>query len=435
MWLRDGRWRQWESFSCVNVDSVHNDGERHIPYIMLWPEGTESKMRAWAAGQGKDGMIQEQLACGCATSVPPKLDSACGRTMGDVSSMFIVYLLELWQWTGNQKALKDLWPAAKRAAQWQINRSNEFGLPHHVIDTYDGLNLDRYNVSAFSGFFHLLAMKAAAKLARAPSIADADFAATCDQALAVGRGAMDRLLWNHTASYYRSYTGGDAIMTDSMYAQVLANTLGLGTLTTDEQVQGHLRAVLKENDTPYGFLVQTGRYAVPDPDHKNQDNQIWMMGNANWATLAIAQGWPLEEAFEMHGKTLKWWRSVIKDMWNVVAVSGGLGYGCEGQPLANSHYGYHMVAWHTLFALSGQVLDNYNGVANLTFSPKMALPFDLPVLVPGTVARLSGNATTGYRLEVLAGRALSLAAVSVQGYAGRPASLPRLMQPGDTISW
>ena len=30
MWLRDGRWRQWESFSCVNVDSVHNDGERHL---------------------------------------------------------------------------------------------------------------------------------------------------------------------------------------------------------------------------------------------------------------------------------------------------------------------------------------------------------------------------------------------------------------------
>ena len=54
MWLADGRWRQWESFSCVNVDSVHNDGERHIPYLMLLgPEGTKSKMRAWAAGATK----------------------------------------------------------------------------------------------------------------------------------------------------------------------------------------------------------------------------------------------------------------------------------------------------------------------------------------------------------------------------------------------
>ena len=31
-------------------------------------------------------------------------------------------------------------------------------------------------------------------------------------------------------------------------------------------------------------------------------------------------------------------------MWNVVAVGGGLEYGAEGQPLANSHYGYHMVS-------------------------------------------------------------------------------------------
>mmetsp|Transcript_7283 Transcript_7283/g.20851 ORF Transcript_7283/g.20851 Transcript_7283/m.20851 type:complete len:107 (-) Transcript_7283:1004-1324(-) len=65
MWLADGRWRQWESYSCVNVDSVHNDGERHIPYLMLWPDALPSKMRAWAAGAMPDGMIQEQLACGC----------------------------------------------------------------------------------------------------------------------------------------------------------------------------------------------------------------------------------------------------------------------------------------------------------------------------------------------------------------------------------
>ena len=30
-WQRDGSWRQWEAYDCVNVDSVHNDGERHAP--------------------------------------------------------------------------------------------------------------------------------------------------------------------------------------------------------------------------------------------------------------------------------------------------------------------------------------------------------------------------------------------------------------------
>eukprot|EP00966_Prymnesium_polylepis_P093414 2162216-Prymnesium_polylepis.1 len=104
MWLsqRDDKdvpkWRQWESFSCVNVDSVHNDGERHIAYLMTFGiDGTKSKMRAWAKGQCpsnstdrncEPGMIQEQLASGCMDAVP-QLDTPSGRTMGDVSSMFI----------------------------------------------------------------------------------------------------------------------------------------------------------------------------------------------------------------------------------------------------------------------------------------------------------------------------------------------------------
>ena len=33
MYYKDGTWRQWEAYDCVNVDSVHNDCERHIPYI------------------------------------------------------------------------------------------------------------------------------------------------------------------------------------------------------------------------------------------------------------------------------------------------------------------------------------------------------------------------------------------------------------------
>ena len=72
-----------------------------------------SKMRAWAAGALANGMIQEQLACGCMDAVPPMLDQPCGRVMGDVSSMFIVYLLELMQWTDNTAIVAELWPAAK----------------------------------------------------------------------------------------------------------------------------------------------------------------------------------------------------------------------------------------------------------------------------------------------------------------------------------
>ncbi len=47
------------------ADSVHNDGERHIPYIMIFPDSVINKMRAWAGFQLENGMIQEQLRCGC----------------------------------------------------------------------------------------------------------------------------------------------------------------------------------------------------------------------------------------------------------------------------------------------------------------------------------------------------------------------------------
>ena len=129
-------------------------------------------------------------------TVPPKLDQACGRVMGDVSSMFVVYLLELWQWTGDTSIVKELWPAARAAAQWQIQRANISGLPDFLIDTYDGLALNQYNASAYSGFFHLLAMKAARKLALSPVVNDAAFASECTSALARGQKAMDAMLWN-----------------------------------------------------------------------------------------------------------------------------------------------------------------------------------------------------------------------------------------------
>merc|ERR1719456_2186167 len=68
---RDGKWRQWEAYDCVNVDSIHNDGERHIPYITFMPETT----------QEKNGMLPEQLACGCMGAIDRALDRGCGRVM------------------------------------------------------------------------------------------------------------------------------------------------------------------------------------------------------------------------------------------------------------------------------------------------------------------------------------------------------------------
>ena len=92
-WLEDGRFRQWESFSCVNVDSVHNDGERHLPYLLLWPHILPSKMLAWAKGQQSDGMIKEQLACGCVAATPNSSTRRAGALWA--TRLFNVYYLSV----------------------------------------------------------------------------------------------------------------------------------------------------------------------------------------------------------------------------------------------------------------------------------------------------------------------------------------------------
>mmetsp|Transcript_31906 Transcript_31906/g.67137 ORF Transcript_31906/g.67137 Transcript_31906/m.67137 type:complete len:982 (+) Transcript_31906:283-3228(+) len=403
MWLADGRWRQWESFSCVNVDSVHNDGERHVPYLMLWPASLPSKMRAWGDGAISNGMVQEQLACGCFNAVPRALDTACGRRMADVSAMYITYLLELWQWTADGALVKELWPVAKRAALWQMDVSKELGVPFQLQSTYDGLNLQRYNATTYNSMFHMLAMKAAAALARSSIVNDAQFAESCDAALERARSAVDQLLWNEAGKFYRSYTGADAIMADALYPQVLSDSLGLGPLDKDERVLLHLEEVLRQNDSPFGLLVQTGRRV-------QSDKEVWNMANPNWATLSIWRRGDVARALGVAAKTLDWWRSVQKDMWNVPAVTA-VGSGTAGLPWANSHYGYHMTAWHIVFALSGQQFDAPTSA--LSFSPKLPPPFELPFMVPNTVGVLRMDHAGLYTLLVKAGRALQLAQLRI----------------------
>lgn len=65
LYLRDGRWRQFEALDCIDMDSVHNDFQREIPYVLFYPDLVKNVMRAWAEYQSSDGHIVETLAAGC----------------------------------------------------------------------------------------------------------------------------------------------------------------------------------------------------------------------------------------------------------------------------------------------------------------------------------------------------------------------------------
>ncbi len=405
-WVNDieAKWRQWEAYDCANIGSVHNEGERHIPYIMFFPDTTRNKLTGWAEGQLQNGMIQEELHCGCGT-LPHNhsvIDTHCGRKMSDVSSMFIVYVLELYQWGNDTDTLTKLWDNVKRAAQWHMDVSQQYGIPERLVNTYDVLMQNKYDLCSFNSAFHLLAMTAAKQVALA--MGDEQFADECQKAFIRGQDAMDSMQWNETGGYYNSYSNlsaannPGAIMTDTFYAQVLAFSLGLGVLVKNEtRLLSHMKQEIIHNDSPYGMLVQTGRYPFPGPA---QDNAVWLMGNPNWATINIHLGQDVSHALSVANKSLNRWRTELNDIWNIPAIAGGLGYGADGQPWASSHYGYFMSSWHILFALSGQQADIPKGI--LTFNPvNKATPFwKYPVLLPGVLGTIEQTHVTQGRSQL-----------------------------------
>ena len=144
--------------------------------------------------------------------------------MSDVSSMFIVYILELYRWSNDVTTLKALWPNAKLAAQWHMDVSSKYGVPTHLVNTYDVLAQDQYDLCSYNSAFHLLALAAARELATV--MGDTTFANECQKAFTRGQEAMDNLQWNETAGYYNSYSNlsapvnPGALMSDTFYAQV-----------------------------------------------------------------------------------------------------------------------------------------------------------------------------------------------------------------------
>ncbi|XP_023931770.1 uncharacterized protein LOC106167159 [Lingula anatina] len=470
-WLADGRWRQWEAYDCPDTDSVHNDGERHIPYITFFPESTKNKMLAWAKSQNAAGMIAEELRV--SVLVPgDEIDVPGGRVMSDCSSMFAVYALELYRWKGEVEFVKSLWPNIKKAVQWHIDQAKEYGQPRKLETTYDYVVLTIYDFSAYTSGFHLLALRAGYELALA--FGDTDFANTCQSAYRRGVEAIDKYQWNATHEYYNAYTTLNkvdsidfrldsknfrstlgkmieaqglvgvtenlpatpgAVMADSFYAQVVAFSVGLGPLVDPSRLIKHLKAEYEHNETPYGMLVMTGRYPYPGPAVKPfRDNCIWQMANPNWGTLNIHLEQNVTNAINVAKVTLDRWRSIENDQWNAAGITGGVGYGLEGQSFMTSHYGYYMSSWYMIFALTGQWASIPDGI--LKFNPKVAPPYRYPVLLPGVVGSLEAeNLLAGkiqYSLELHFGQ-LELNTLSVNGVV-YPSS-NALLRAGDKVTW
>lgn len=194
MWFEDGRWRQWESFSCSAAEPIHIHFYRSLPYAWFFPSLQKNLLKAFAKAQTDDGYIQEHL------SRNRNPDNPGGRMMGDGCTTFILEAYQNYLWTGDKNFLDSIWKNIKKASKWQIRRCEKYGLPNNLNNTYDWWGFENKELVSYNAFLHLAAMLAAEKLAKI--LGDTDFAELCHGNFESSRKVLYEKFW--TGEYFRS---------------------------------------------------------------------------------------------------------------------------------------------------------------------------------------------------------------------------------------
>jgi len=439
IWSRDGRMREFEAFDCMDLDSIHNDYQRHLPYLWLMPDFEAQKLRKWASGQPPEGYIQEFLG---QFGVSP-FDIPGGRIMGDTTTLWVVELLELWRNTGDGALLAELYPAAARALQWLMANAAPLGLPEKLYCTYDILWLDGYNTTAYNAFLYMAALRAGGELAAAAG--DAPTGAAVSAALSRAQGAVQELLWDApSGGYFRAYSfnNDSALMADSLYGAVIASALGLGFLADPAQLSSHLRAEAARNGEAFGFASITGRVTPPPDGRVPDDTKLWQQAGPDWSALALQLGSlgpvgvQLDSALDPARRQLENWRSRLRSLWNLAGLTSATNaHDAElsALPYCTAHYGFALTAYWLLPALSGQLTDLPSGKLSFEAAEALQCPWSLPALAAGFGGRISCSQGGGFTLQ-LAWGTLQLPAGGLS--AGGRAFVGAVdMGPGDSISW
>ena len=197
------------------------------------------------------------------------MDSGGGRIMGDATSIFILETLQVWRQTADLSWLASVWPAIIKAVDWEVGRSSMvkgLDLPTEVCTTYDYLEIARKpgQVSTYSSFLYLVSLRAARVLAHAMAAHDPNGAAALLKTIATAEpkaiAAIDKFLWvppsssdasggggNSSLGHYRAMQnakggGPDALMSDSLHANMWSMILGFGPIVNTTTTSGSATA-------------------------------------------------------------------------------------------------------------------------------------------------------------------------------------------------
>ncbi len=213
----------------------------------------------------------------------------------DLPSRFVQEAHAYWKYTGDDKFLAEVYPAASKTMSWLEGfDKNGDGLPEsRGADTsYDALSL-RGESTYVSGLY-VGALEAMQEMARAlgKDAEAASYGARADK----GRARAEEILWDEAGGYYRLDVGGvysKALMADALNGQRYAEVYGLPDVFDRDRMARHLLKVYERN--VLGF--ERGRYGAVnavDPQGGTIGNLmasgVWPAGSYFTAALMYHAG-------------------------------------------------------------------------------------------------------------------------------------------------
>lgn len=258
MWYRDGRLREYEAWSCDDVDSVHNDYQRHLLYLWAFPQFELSKVEAWSTfARNADGSIWESLGY---TGKP--MDVGGGRMMGDTTSLYLLELYEIYRHSGNASFLRAHWGAARNASAWMIANAAKggVGLPQYLQTTYDHFGFDRRQVVAYNAHIYLTALRAVQAMATV--VGDQRVLGASRDAYELGQRQLvapisaGGLLWNSSKAFWHAHSETSSqVFTDTLYGQMLGHHFFSDFTAPRAALASHLAHEWDRNEDAFGMRV------------------------------------------------------------------------------------------------------------------------------------------------------------------------------------
>jgi non-lysosomal glucosylceramidase len=275
--LEDGTFWAWEGCSphegcCAGTCShVWNYALAHaylFPEMQWSMRGAEYKHSFDHGPRGKDGALNFRVM------IPLGAESNLWHAASDGQLGGVVQLYRDWKLSGDDAALRELWPSAKRALEyaWVAWDRDRDGLvdADEQHNTYD-INFQGPN--PLTQFFYLAALRAGEEISG--FLQDEATSKSYRTLYASGRTLTEQRLFNgeyffqenpHDGPEAPKYQHGIGCLSDQVFGQLAATVAGLGDLVDPALIQQALGAIFRHNfKDALGCHVNLQRvYAMPD---------------------------------------------------------------------------------------------------------------------------------------------------------------------------